>query len=118
MKIKDIIVSEGKLRKDTRYAMPNMRIHPDLDNSSPYKAYRYGVAMAGAPDQAMDPAGPTGQKMITVGYTEADDAIVQAADKMMNSPSVQITSNGSEEVPYVNSQSPMQSQGPIKRKSK
>jgi hypothetical protein len=112
MKINEIItigiVTEGKLRKDSRYSLPNMRIHPDLDNSSPYKAYRFGIALAGAPAETMDPAGPIGQKMITIGYTEADDQIVQSAEKIMNSKSRQLTSDGSKEVPLVNKQSPIQ----------
>lgn len=103
------IISEAKtkIRKDTRYSLPNMRVHPDLDNSSPYKAYRYGVALAGAPNQDMNQDGPIGQKMITIGYTEADDEIVQAADKLMNSKSQQVTSDGSKEVPLVNNSSPV-----------
>jgi len=100
-------LKEAVLRADTQHAMPNMRVHPDLDNSSPYKAYRYGVAMAGAPSQDFDPNGPIGQKMITVGYTEADDNIVRGADKIMKSRSKAITSKGSKELEDTNTTSPI-----------
>ena len=117
MKINEVI-TEDRLRKDSRYALPNMRIHPQLDNSSPYMAYRFGVALAGAPVQGTDKSGPTGQKLLTIGYTEADDDIVQAAEKMMGIKSVEITSKQSKEVPLVNTRSPIQPKGPIKRKGK
>ena len=100
-------LKEAVLRADTQYAMPNVRIHPDLDNSSPYKAYRYGVAMAGQPTQDFDPNGPIGQKMITVGYTEAEDNIVRATDKVMKSKSKAITSTGSKELPDTYTTSPI-----------
>ena len=100
-------LKEAVLRADTQSAMPNVRIHPDLDNSSPYKAYRYGVAMAGQPVQDFDPNGPIGQKMITVGYTEADDNIVRATDKVMKSKSRAITSKGSHELPDTYTTSPI-----------
>jgi hypothetical protein len=105
-------LKEAVLRADTQYAMPNVRIHPDLDNSSPYKAYRYGVAMAGQPTQDFDPNGPVGQKMITVGYTEADDNIVRATDKVMKSKSKSITSKGSKELPDTYTASPIAKRKP------
>ena len=117
MKINEVII-EGKLRPAAVDAIPNMRIHPDLDNSSPYKAYRYGVMMAGAPHHNGDAMGPIGQKMVTIGYTEADDAIVQATDKIMGSTSQQITTDKSSEMHWVNKDSPVQAKGPVQLKSK
>lgn len=117
MKINEVI-SEGKLRPAAVDAIPNMRVHPDLDNSSPYKAYRYGVMMAGAPHAIGDTMGPIGQKMVTIGYTTADDEIVQATDKIMGSKSHQITTDKSSEMDWVNTDSPVQAKGPIQLKSK
>jgi len=118
MKITEIIV-ENDLRQGAKDAIPNMRIHPDLDNSSPYKAYRYGIAMAAAPNFHGDvQSGPIGQKLVTIGYTEADDEIVKAADKIMGSQSRQITPDKSTEMNNVNKQSPVQARGPIQLKSK
>lgn len=115
MKINEVII-EGKLRQAAIDAIPNMRIHPDLDNSSPYKAYRYGVMMASAPHANGDPMGPIGQKMVTIGYTTADDEIVQATDKIMGSVSRQITTDKSSEMDWVNKTSPVQARGPITKK--
>lgn len=106
MKINEII-TEDRLRKDSRYALPNMRVHPQLDNSSPYMSYRFGIALAGAPTQSTDKKGPSGQKLLTIGYTEADDDIVQAAEKMMGIKSIEMTSKQSKEVPLVNKKSPV-----------
>lgn len=90
-------LNEDKFSKSTLAAVPNMRVHPDLDNSSPYKAYRYGVAMAGNPCGDADPHGPIGQKMITLGFTTADDEIIKATDKTMNSKSKQVSTKESTE---------------------
>jgi hypothetical protein len=90
-------LNEGNFAKSTLAAVPNMRIHPDLDNSSPYKAYRYGVAMAGNPTGNADPAGPIGQKMITIGFTPAEDEIIKATDRSMKSKSKQVSTKGSSE---------------------
>lgn len=117
MKINEVI-SEGKLRPAAVDAIPNMRIHPDLDNSSPYKAYRYGVMMAAAPHANGEAMGPIGQKMVTIGYTEADDAIVRATDEIMGSKSQAITTEKSTEMGWVNKESPVQAKGPIQLKSK
>ena len=117
MKINEVIV-ESSLRQGAIDAIPNMRIHPELDNSSPYLAYRYGVAMAGAPNQTMDQLGPVGQKMVTIGYTEADDAIVLATDKIMGTTSRQITTDKSSEMAWINKDSPTRRVGPVTLKTK
>jgi len=44
MKILEIIV-EGELRKGTRRSIPNLEIYPDLTNSNPYHAYRFGLQL-------------------------------------------------------------------------
>jgi hypothetical protein len=106
MKINEII-SEGKLRKAAELALPNLRKYDNLDNSSPYHAYRFGIALAGAPAMGTDKDGPIGQKMVTIGYTEADDDITQAAAKLIGATSTQISTNGSKELPWVNKESPV-----------
>jgi len=108
MRAKEFIAEEATaFSVDVQNALPNVRIHPDLDNSSPYKAYRYGIAMAGAPNNQGDPLAGIGQKMITVGYTDADDAIIASADKFMSSKSKPITSKGSQELKDTNKTSPV-----------
>ena len=44
--------SNKKIDASATSAIPGARIWPDLDNSSPYAAYRFGVALAGADRRA------------------------------------------------------------------
>lgn len=92
-----VLIKEGNFPKSTLAAVPSMRIHPDLDNSSPYAAYRYGVAMAGGPEGNAQLNGPVGQKMITLGFSPADDAIIAATDKLMKSKSKKLSTRSSTE---------------------
>jgi hypothetical protein len=62
-----------------------------------------------------------GENMSIVGYTDADDETIKLALKLMGKDYAQgahsIATRKSEEATDVNKQSPIQSQGPIKRKS-
>ena len=119
MRIKEIIESRGhsKLPKNARYGIPGERIWPELDNSNPYNIYRMLIAMAGSPDSDMQLNGPTGQKMVTLGYTTADEEIAISAGNKLGFKSKQITTSKSEEMPQVNKTSPVPfNSGKIKRK--
>jgi hypothetical protein len=118
MKITEII-SESKLRKASREALPDLQAYKDLDNNNnPYLAYRFGIALAGSPDITMDPEGPIGSEFTTIGYTDADKAIIDGAKRNMGVKSKTKSSKGSKELPWVNTQSPVQPRGPVKRKNK
>jgi hypothetical protein len=103
---KDVSGSKG-MRKDWKGALPNAHIYPDLDNSSGYLAYRFGVAVAGMPDQKMDVAGPTGLKMVTIGYTQAEEDILNAAAGLVGTPKVALAPGPSSENTDVNTVSPV-----------
>ena len=112
MKINEIvssgIVTEGKLRKAARLALPNAKTWPELDNNnSPYAAYRFGVALATSPDQIVDKEGPVGGEFTTIGYTSADDEILNSAAKQMGVKSKKLSSKGSKELPFINKSSPI-----------
>ena len=96
-----------KLRKGSRYALPNARRWPDLDNSSPYHAFRFSVAMAGSPNEDMPLDGPIGQKLVTIGYTDADEEIIERTGKMLGFKSQEISTKGSEELPSADTTSPV-----------
>lgn len=118
MKIIEIIV-EDKFRKGAQNATPDMQTWPALDNNnSPYAAYRFGVALAGAPDYPTDKNGPIGGQFTTIGYSDADKEILDAASKMMGVSSNNETTPGSYETDAVNKKSPMQSRAPIQLKKK
>ena len=87
--------------------IPNAFVYPELDNSSGYKAYRFGVALAGMPDYPMNLEGPVGQKTITVGYTEADDEIISATGKHLGFQGIVLTPRGSKELADTQIKSPV-----------
>ena len=114
MRAKEFIVNESKdyagasgFHPDSVSSMPGAHIYPELDSSSGYLAYRFGVAMAGMPDQKMDVAGPTGLKMITIGYTQAEEDILNATAGMIGTPKVRLTPGGSKELKDTNTKSPV-----------
>jgi hypothetical protein len=108
MRAKEFVVESSKedMSDSAIAAIPNARIWPELDNSSPYMAYRFGVALAGAPNKEMPQVGPVKQNMVTIGYTDADDEITQAAGRMMGTSSKSLSSKGSKEN-NVNKSSPV-----------
>jgi hypothetical protein len=120
MKIFEIISesqSKSRLPKNSRYGIPGARIWPDLDNSSPYHAFRMGVAMAGSPEKDMPRDGPTQQKMVTLGYTPEDEEIALSAGRKLGFKSKQLTPSGSTEMPSINHTSPVNANsGKSKRK--
>ena len=114
MRAKEFIVREArdfaggkKMSHDQLSALPGVHAWPELDNSSGYLAYRFGVALAGLPDYKMDVAGPTGLKMVTIGYTEAEKSILDAAHDLVGTPKVQITPDRSTEASDVYKTSPV-----------
>lgn len=119
MKVNEIVSESKQLRKGARYATPNLETWAKLDNNnSPYLAYRFGVALARSPAEQVHPTGPIGGQFTTIGYTDADNEILQGAAKAMGVAPTKKTSSGSKELPDVNTSSPMTPKGPVKRKSK
>lgn len=113
-------VNEGRntkpLRKSSKQALPNLEIWSDLDNNNhPYLAYRFGVAMAGAPDDDMDRNGPIGSAFTTIGYTDADKEITDAAAKVMGVKPKNLTGNGSAELTSANTVSPVPNRNSLKK---
>lgn len=118
MKIKDI-VTEAAFRRGHRAAIKGMEQYPDLDNGNvPYLQYRYGLMLAGAPDIKIDDHGPTGGRLLTMAYSEADAEIIDKAARMMGVHNVPVTSNKSEEPKQVNKKSIVRDRGNIEYKKK
>jgi hypothetical protein len=115
MRAKEFVVETNKrdyagasgFHPDSVGSLPNSHIYPELDNSSGYLAYRFGVAVAGMPDQKMNVAGPTGLKMVTIGYTAAEEEILNAAAGLVGTPKVKLTPGGSKELPDTYTRSPI-----------
>lgn len=113
-------INEGKntkkLRKSSRQSLPNLETWPHLDNNNhPYLAYRFGVAMAGSPDEDMDRNGPIGSSFTTIGYTDADREITKKAGKIMKVSSKNLTGDGSEELNFINTKSTVPDRKTLKK---
>jgi hypothetical protein len=108
MKINEVIV-ESSLRTSSVHSLPDAEVFDDLDNSSPYHMYRFGVALAGSPDNFGDTDGPTRSNLVTIGYTEADREIIDATKRKQGRTSTKISKKQSQETPDVNTQSPVTS---------
>lgn len=125
MKINEII-SEAKdysgsksMQPDHVSAIPGAEVWPELDNSSGYLAYRFGVQLAGMPGNPMsDIEGPTGLKMVTIAYSDGDRAILDATAKHLKTKGYQLSPSASEEANTVDKFSPIKPQGPISLRKK
>lgn len=111
MKINEIIteaVEQGKLRKGTRNAVSNIHSYPYLDNNShPYVAYRFGVALARSPRDVTAKIGPIGSEFTTIGYSDADQEIIDHTRKEFGLPVRKHSTKGSFELDKVNKLSPV-----------
>jgi len=109
MKVSEIIAeSRGKVRKATRQALSNITSYPYLDNNShPYVAYRFGVALAKSPNDVEHTEGPIGSEFTTIGYSDADQEIIDHARKEFGFTKRTHSTKGSEELDKVNKTSPV-----------
>lgn len=97
-----------ELRKGVKHASANLTCYDALDNNaSPYKAYRFGVALAGSPDHTMDRNGPIGSNFSMLDYTDADAEIRKGAEKVMGITSPKGTGKSRELTDVVNAISPV-----------
>ncbi len=78
-----------------------------LDNSNPYMMWRFLVAAAGEPEFKMDKQGPTGQKFVTVAYSDADAEIINATAKTLGVKGTHIGTRSSTEGPGTGITSPV-----------
>lgn len=104
MRAKEFINEGSKpLRKSVKQSLPNLTSPDSLDNNNrPYMAYRFGVALAAAPDpDNMYEKGPLGSNFNMVDYTEADEEIRKAAAKKMGIKFNKGTGKGSAELENV-----------------
>lgn len=108
-----------KLRKSAISSIPNAQLYPELSNSDPYNSYRFGMALAGAPDMDMNKDGPTAQGLLTIGYSPVCDEITNAAAKHFGIKHHGITTKKSTETDTVGTKSPVSNwMNPDKTKKK
>lgn len=116
MKIKEILSEASadpkKLSPDQVSALKNALTLPSISmnksNSSPYTAYRFGLALAGAPDYPTQAAGAIAGDPLLSCYTDEELEIVNSAAKMVGAGKVKrMTNNRSEELSNTNKTSPV-----------
>jgi hypothetical protein len=110
MKIKDIISEGGmkKIRTNHKQAISNLTTYPDLNMStgSAYMNYRFGVALAGAPENEMNADNFIGGDPVTVTFSkEEQDMIAHAAKQVGVNIKQNWSGTGSEESRKINTQS-------------
>lgn len=108
----DVPANANKLPKSQRSAMKGMLTMPDISQTkqggSPYTQWRFGIAMAGAPDYPTDPAGAFAGDPIVGTYTDVEMDIANAAAKSVGAGRVnKLTDNRSSEADWVHKTSPV-----------
>lgn len=94
----------AKIHADFDAPMPNLSTIPDLPGMY-YGMYRFGVHMAGSPENASHEHGPTANFMVTQAFTDEDADIVNHTAKAMGMKVRAVTSKGSKEPSGVNTKS-------------
>ena len=107
------ITEDSELPNGHKSATPHMKKHLKLDNSNPYAPWRFSAHfLAGADGKnpyEFDPesSGPSGQALVTVGYTDVDRAMIKQAEKAFGSEATatELTPMGSKETQDTNTKS-------------
>ena len=109
MRAREFIVEMANetLTPDERTAIPDMEKFNALDNSNPYMMWRFMLAAAGEPEFKMAQQGPTGQKFVTVAYTQADADIINATAKTLGVKGTRVSTRSSTEGPGAQAVSPI-----------
>jgi hypothetical protein len=111
-KAADVPASGKKLPKSHSSGIKGAISMPDISSNkqggSPYTQWRFGIAMAGAPDYPTPPAGAFAGDPLLATYSDADLDIINSAAKSVGAGEVKkITDNRSTEADYVNKTSPV-----------
>jgi hypothetical protein len=108
----DVPADAKKLPKSHDSAIKGMISMPDISQTkqggSPYTQWRFGIAMAGAPDYPTPSAGAFAGDPLLATYTDTDLEIINAAAKSVGAGRVsKLTDNRSTEADYVHKVSPV-----------
>lgn len=112
----DVPANAEKLPKSHKSAIKGAISMPDISQTkqggSPYTQWRFGIAMAGAPDYPTEPAGAFAGDPLLATYTDVDLDIINAAARNVGAGLVKkITDNRSTEADWVHKDSPIKGFG-------
>lgn len=112
----DVPASARKMPKSHRSALKGAISMPDISQTkqggSPYTQWRFGIAMAGAPDYPTPPAGAFAGDPLLATYSDVDLEKINAAAKAVGAGRVtKLTDNRSTEADYVHKTSPVKGFG-------
>ena len=108
----DVPADAKKLPKSHQSAMKGLLTMPDISQNkqggSPYIQWRFGIAMAGAPDYETPEAGAFAGDPIIGTYTDVEMDIANAAAKSVGAGKVnKLTDTRSTEADWVQKESPI-----------
>jgi hypothetical protein len=108
----DVPASSKRMPQHQADAIKGAISMPDISmtkqGGSPYTQWRFGIAMAGAPDYPTEPAGAFAGDPLLATYTDVDLDIINSAAKMVGAGRVnKLTDNRSTEHEAVNKASPI-----------
>ena len=115
----DVPADIKKLPKSHVSALKGAISMPDISQTkqggSPYTQWRFGIAMAGAPDYPTPPAGAFAGDPLLATYSDADLKIINSAAKSVGAGEVKkLTDNRSTEADHVHKASPVKAFGGYK----
>lgn len=96
-----------KMHDHFKSSIKGMHTYPG--NHTYYDMYRFGVDMAGSPDDhcKYDSASPVANQLVTLSYSDADQKIIDKSKKKMGFKSKQLTPNNSKELSDTSNTSPV-----------
>jgi hypothetical protein len=108
----DVPANGNKLPKSQRSAIKGALSMPDISHNkqggSPLMQWRFGIALAGAPDYPTEPAGAFAGDPLVTTYSDVELEMVNAAAKSVGAGRVnKITDNRSTEADHVHKVSPV-----------
>jgi hypothetical protein len=87
----------SKIHKNSVRALPASKNYPEMNSF--YDLYRFGVDMAGQPNQNAPSRGPFGQSPATYAYSQGDEDKVKATEKSLKKRGKYISKGRSREAP-------------------
>jgi hypothetical protein len=110
MRINELLVEGGKkLRSSHEEAISGLQTFPalNMNTGDAYKAYRFGVALAGAPEVPTDETSPFAGDYTMKSYTDEEQEMVDYAAKQMGVTGITKAKKGSNEPKGTNTTSPV-----------